>query len=308
MSRSSATGVCGRLEEVDTLTRFSRRSAIRHVQASNFTSDTSTAVRTRNPKFLELICAFRRSRKRPILHQSQRVLPAVFAEEIHPPICIQRIRCGRARSPTCPTRSRADSPVGRLASSNRSATPRVSMSAFAISAAAPAVAPAKARVARTGIKARAAPVRRSVRAAATAEASADTAASASGVRVCPSVSTSLHHVSTRVGPASQRASIDHRDRRSSGVVACRPRRTKHAAERFAGRTNCRHDALSTRPSARTSSFKPTRDKRGFFRADRHIGRRTRADEPSPPIPSCLENTKNSRPRSFTFASPTRISC
>lgn len=57
------------------------------------------------------------------------------------------------------------------------------MSAFAISAAAPAVAPAKARVARTGIKARrAAPVRRSVRAAATAEASADTAASASGTK------------------------------------------------------------------------------------------------------------------------------
>lgn len=222
---------------------------------------------------------------------------------------IRRIRCGRARSPPGPTRPRADSRVGRLTSSNRSATPRVSMSAFAISAAAPAVAPAKARVARTGIKARAAPVRRSVRAAATAEASADTAASASGVRVCPSVSTSLHHVSTRVGPASRRASIDHRDRRSSGVVACRPRRTKHAAERFAGRTNCRQDALSTRPSAKAHVVaKPTRDKRGFFRADRHISDRTRADEPSPPIPSCLENTKNSRPRSFTFASPTRISC
>ena len=57
------------------------------------------------------------------------------------------------------------------------------MSAFAISAAAPAVAPAKARVSRTGIKARrAASVRRSVRAAATAEASADTAASASGTK------------------------------------------------------------------------------------------------------------------------------
>jgi len=218
-----------------------------------------------------------RSASRSGLGQSQRVLVFFSVRRYDTDMLIRRIRCGRARSPPGPTRPRADSRVGRLTSSNRSATPRVSMSAFAISAAAPAVAPAKARVARTGIKARAAPVRRSVRAAATAEASADTAASASGVRVCPSVSTSLHHVSTRVGPASRRASIDHRDRRSSGVVACRPRRTKHAAERFAGRTNCRQDALSTRPSAR--------DKQWFFRADRHISDRTRADEPSPPIPS-----------------------
>ena len=272
MSRSSATGVCGRLEEVDTLTRFSRRSAIRHVQASNFTSDTSTAVRTRNPKFLELICAFRRSRKRPILHQSQRVLPAVFAEEIHPPICIQRIRCGRARSPTCPTRSRADSPVGRLASSNRSATPRVSMSAFAISAAAPAVAPAKARVARTGIKARrAAPVRRSVRAAATAEASADTAASASGVRVYL-ISTGSHAVSTRVGTTSRRAWIDHRDRRSSGAVFSpvgpllrNTRKTR------AGRTNRRRDA---RYAPRSREQRREAIATALFRADRPISRRT----------------------------------
>lgn len=92
------------------------------------------------------------------------------------------------------------------------------MSAFVISAAAPAVAPAKARVARTGIKARrAAPVRRSVRAAATAEASADTAASASEVRHY-FISGGSYAVSTRIGPASRRASIDHRDRRSSGVV------------------------------------------------------------------------------------------
>lgn len=241
-----------------------------------------------------------RSASRSGLGQSQRVLVFFSVRRYDTDMLIRRIRCGRARSPPGPTRPRADSRVGRLTSSNRSATPRVSMSAFAISAAAPAVAPAKARVARTGIKARAAPVRRSVRAAATAEASADTAASASGVRVCPSVSTSLHHVSTRVGPASRRASIDHRDRRSSGVVACRPRlrntrRSGSRVERIVDGI-----CLSTRPSAR--------DKRGFFRADRHIGRRTRADEPSPPIPSCLENTKNSRPRSFTFASPTRISC
>ena len=45
--------------------------------------------------------------------------------------------------------------------------------AFTIAAAAPTVAPAKARVARSSIKARAAPVRRTIRTKATAEASAD---------------------------------------------------------------------------------------------------------------------------------------
>ena len=250
-----------------------------------------------------------RSASRSGLGQSQRVLVFFSVRRYDTDMLIRRIRCGRARSPPGPTRPRADSRVGRLTSSNRSATPRVSMSAFAISAAAPAVAPAKARVARTGIKARAAPVRRSVRAAATAEASADTAASASGVRVCPSVSTSLHHVSTRVGPASRRASIDHRDRRSSGVVACRPRRTKHAAERFAGRTNCRHDALSLRARPR--------ERRHLSRCETNVGfsAPTGTSEGGraltnllPPSHPCLENTKTSRPRSFTFASPTRISC
>ena len=131
----------------------------------------------RNPEFLESFGISDRSRVST--NHGASLKPEIHRRYAHP-----AIRCGRARSLLGPTRPRADSRVSRLASSNRSATPRVSMSAFAISAAAPAVAPAKARVARTGIKARrAAPVRRSVRAAATAEASADTAASASGVRV-----------------------------------------------------------------------------------------------------------------------------
>ena len=242
-----------------------------------------------------------RSASRSGLGQSQRVLVFFSVRRYDTDMLIRRIRCGRARSPPGPTRPRADSRVGRLTSSNRSATPRVSMSAFAISAAAPAVAPAKARVARTGIKARAAPVRRSVRAAATAEASADTAASASGVRI-ESVSTSLHAVSTRVGPASRRASIDHRDRRSSGVVACRLFLRNTRRPRFAGRTNRRRDALSTRPSARKSS-------RSFYPADRDVSSgRALTNLPLPPIVFVSKKKHDDRPRSFTFASPTRISC
>ena len=43
-----------------------------------------------------------------------------------------------------------------------------------------------------------------------------------------------------------------------------------------------------------------RDKRGFFRADRHIGRRTRADEPSPPIPSMSRKHEKLQTKKFYF--------
>ena len=59
---------------------------------------------------------------------------------------------------------------------------RGTMSALTIAAAAPTVAPAKARVARSAIKARAAPVRRTIRVGATAEASAEAPATSSEVR------------------------------------------------------------------------------------------------------------------------------
>ena len=77
------------------------------------------------------------------------------------------------------------------------------MSAFTIAAAAPTVAPAKARVARSSIKARAAPVRRTIRTQATAEASADAAASSSEVRIAtvsppPELSAAGSHLPRRV--------------------------------------------------------------------------------------------------------------
>ena len=134
-----------------------------------------------------------------------------------------------ARSLLRPTRPRADSRVSRLASSNRSATPRVSMSAFAISAAAPAVAPAKARVARTGIKARRArpPLgpRRGHRGGLRRHRR---------VRFRGACLASHRQSPRRLDPRrspSHRASIDHRDRRSSGVVACRAAPPKHASSR-----------------------------------------------------------------------------
>lgn len=98
------------------------------------------------------------------------------------------------------------------------------MSAFTIAAAAPTVAPAKARVARSSIKARAAPVRRTIRTKATAEASADATASSSEVRVAivsppPELSTIGSHLARRVSKRAltraTRSSSSDRLRQSS---------------------------------------------------------------------------------------------
>ena len=57
------------------------------------------------------------------------------------------------------------------------------MSAFTIAAAAPVVAPAKARVSRTAVRGKAAPVRRTVRTSATAEATSASPATSTEVRI-----------------------------------------------------------------------------------------------------------------------------